>query len=251
MMPFTIANGRIAIRDLDLAELARMLRPDNPSEKLVGRGFLNVTFAGSTLKEAQLKPEVALTGRGEFEVIKGDFWTLPVLGEIAAAAAGKNGRGGGATSGPANSLGTVGEAAGTFRFEAGKVVLENAAVSSPALGLIGSGSVGFAEDKSLDLRVVAAPLGDWRDRIKQTRSPIFSNVVGEVVGGVQRLLNTATSTLLYEFRVSGTLKQPKVETVPTPVLTDPAALLFGQMVDERQKRPLIDALRPPPPPPKK
>jgi hypothetical protein len=241
--PFTIENGRVAVRDLDLAQLAHKLRPDNPSERLVGRGFLNAAFAGSTLKEAQLKPDVALTGRGEFEVIQGDFWTLPVLGEIASAA-GKDGRRG-AASGPANSIGTVGEAAGTFHFDGGKVVLDNAAVSSPALGLIGSGTVGFAEDKSLDVRVVAAPLGDWRERIKQTKIPIIRDVVGEVVGGVQRLVNTATSTLLYEFRVSGTLKQPKVDTVPTPVLTEPAALLFGRMLDEKQKRPLIDALRPP------
>jgi hypothetical protein len=241
--PFTVENGRVAIRDLDLAQLASMLRPDKPSEKLIGRGFLNATFAGSTLKEAQLKPGLALTGRGEFEVIQGDFWTLPVLGDIATAA-GKDERRS-TTSGPTNSIGTVGEAAGTFHFESGKVVLENAAVSSPALGLIGSGTAGFAEDKSLDLRVVAAPLGDWRDRIKQTKIPIVSDVVGEVVGGLQRLVNTATSTLLYEFRVSGTLKQPKVDTVPAPVLTEPAALLFGRMLDERQKPPLIDALRPP------
>jgi hypothetical protein len=244
--PFTIENGRVAIREVDLAQLARMLRPENPSERLVGRGFLNATFAGSTLKEAQLKPDVALTGGGEFQIIQGDFWTLPVLGDIATAT-GKNGgrRGnGGTTSGPASALGTVGEAAGTFRFERGNVVLESAAVSSPALGLIGSGTVGFAEPKTLDLRVVAAPLGDWRERIRDTRIPILSNVVGEVVGGLQRLVNTATSTLLYEFRVSGTLKQPKVETVPAPVLTEPAAMLFGRMLDERRKQPLIEAVRP-------
>jgi hypothetical protein len=43
--------------------------------------------------------------------------------------------------------------------------------------------------------------------------------------------------------VRGTLKQPKVETVPAPVLTDPAALLFGKMLDEGRKQPLIESLR--------
>lgn len=243
--PFTIENGRVAIRDLDLAQLARTLRPDKPSERLVGRGFLNVVFNGSTLKEAQLNPDVALTGGGEFEVVQGDFWTLPVLGDIAAAA-GKDRQKGGASSRSSDSLGTASEAAGTFHFERGNIVFDNAAVSSPALGLIGSGTVGFAEDKSLNLRIVAAPLGDWRERIRATKIPIFSNVVGEVVGGVQRLLNTATSTLLYEFRVSGTMKEPKVDTVPAPVLTEPAALLFGRMLDDQHKRPLIDAVRTPP-----
>jgi hypothetical protein len=203
---------------------------------------LNLAFDGSPLREVQAKGDLALTGRGEFEVIEGDFWTLPVLGEIASAARGAR-RAAASTNG--DSLGTLGEAAGTFRLERGNVVIENAAVSSTALGLIGTGTVGFGEDRSLDLHVVAAPLGDWRERIRQTKIPIVSDVVGEVVGGVQRLVNTATSTLLYEFRVSGTLKQPKVETIPTPVLTDPAALLFGRMLDEGRKRPLIEAVRAP------
>jgi hypothetical protein len=60
---------------------------------------------------------------------------------------------------------------------------------------------------------------------------------------VQKLINTATGTLLYQFRVNGEVGQPKVVAVPAPVLTDPAALLFGRMLDEQRKQRLIDSVR--------
>jgi hypothetical protein len=194
-----------------------------------------MTFAGS-LKESdgvedEVTPADALIGRGEFEVIQGDLWTLPVLGQVVSQAKTKG-----------NGL-TLGEAAGVFRIAERRVHIENAAVTSPALGLIGSGTVGF--DKSLDLRIVAAPLGDWRDHVKRTKIPLVSDAAGELVGGVQRVLSAATSTLLYQFRVTGKVGHPDVQAVPAPVLTDPAALLLGRMVHEKPDRKLIDAVRDP------
>jgi hypothetical protein len=94
-------------------------------------------------------------------------------------------------------------------------------------------------DHRLDLDVVAAPLADWRDKLKDTRIPIISGITSEVAGGIQKLLNTATGALLYEFRVGGDLKDVKVTAVPTPVLTDAAALVFGKMLNARKdERPL-------------
>jgi hypothetical protein len=55
-------------------------------------------------------------------------------------------------------------------------------------------------------------------------------VAGEVLGGVQKLINTATKTLLYEFHVTGRVGEPKVTPVPVPVLTEGVAKLFGSMV---------------------
>ena len=66
---------------------------------------------------------------------------------------------------------------------------------------------------------------------------------GEIVGGMQKLLNSATGTFLYQFRVDGKIGEPKVQAVPAPVLTDPAALLFGRMLDEQRKQRLIDSVR--------
>lgn len=228
--PYPVNAGRVSLREVDLSHLARALRPEHPSGKLSGRGFLNMTFAGSFGHVADVSPADALHGAGEFEVIDGDFWTLPVLGKVASQANKRN-----------NAL-TLGEAAGVFRIADRNVQLENAAVNSPALGLIGSGTVGF--DKSLDLRIVAAPLGDWRDNIKRTRIPILSDVTAEVVGGVQRILNAATSTLLYQFHVTGTMGDPNVQTVPAPVLTEPAALLLGRMLQEKPQQKLIESVRP-------
>jgi hypothetical protein len=230
--PYPVDAGQVSLREIDLSQLARKLRPERPSEKLSGRGLLNMTFAGSFSNDAEVSPADALRGAGEFEIVEGDFWTLPVLGQIASQA---NKR---------DSALKIGEAAGVFRVANRSVLLDNAAVNSPALGLIGSGTVGF--DKSLDLRIVAAPLGDWRENIKRTRIPILSDVTGEVVGGVQRILNAATSTLLYQFRVTGTMGDPNVQTVPAPVLTEPAALLLGRMLQEKPQQKLIESVRPEP-----
>jgi hypothetical protein len=227
--PFLIQNGRVALREIDMAAVARTLDPADPNQKLTGRGFLNLLFEGSLGTRDGVGPDDLLRGSGEFEVIQGHFWTLPVLGQVASEAKGRK-----------NGL-TLGEAAGVFRIADRAVHLQNGAVSSPALGLIGSGRIGF--DKSLDLKIVAAPLGDWRDRIKQGKIPVVSDVAAEIVGGVQRLLNAATSTMLYQFRVTGEIGDPKLQTVPAPVLTDPAALLFGQMLEEQRKRRLIDSVR--------
>jgi hypothetical protein len=237
--PFPVEGGRLALREVDLGELGVLLQPEKPSDKLAGRGFLNATFAGAFTADPTVPPAQSLHGQGEFEAIEGQFWTLPVLGDIHARTkkAGGNGNGNGGA--------TLGELAGTFRIANRSVLIENAALTSPALGLVGSGTVGF--DKSLDLRVVAAPLGDWRDHVKRTRIPIVSDVAGEVAGGVQRLLSTATRTLLYQFRVIGTADHPKVETIPAPVLTDPAAFLFGRMLDEHRKQRLLESVKNTPP----
>ena len=97
--------------------------------------------------------------------------------------------------------------------------------------------------------MVAAPLADWRDKLMETKIPIFSDVAGVVAGGLQKLLNSATGALLYEFRIEGTVKQPSVTTVPTPALTDAAAYVFGRMLEppKQASRPR-DWLRRPQPP---
>ena len=106
----------------------------------------------------------------------------------------------------------------------------------------GSGAIGL--DKQLDLNIVAAPLGDWRDKLKQTHVPIVSDVAGEVAGALQKVVNGATSHLLYEFRITGTTGQPSVATVPVPALTDSAATLFGGMLREgKEEGRLLESLR--------
>jgi hypothetical protein len=105
----------------------------------------------------------------------------------------------------------------------------------------GSGTIGF--DKRLDLNIVAAPLGDWRDKLKATHVPVVSDVAGEVAGALQTLVNTATRGLLYEFRITGTAAHPDFATVPVPALTDTAAALFGGMLGEQKEGGLLESVR--------
>jgi hypothetical protein len=133
---------------------------------------------------------------------------------------------------------TVGQAAGHFHVHDQKVELTDAALSAPVLGVQGAGKVTF--DGNLDLRVVAAPLADWKDQMKRTRIPIVSDIAGEVLGALQNMVNTATQTLLYEFHVTGTTREPKIETIPTPVLTEGVAKIFGAMIKGEKLGDVVD-----------
>ena len=137
------------------------------------------------------------------------------------------------------SAANVGDAAAEFDIEKGRVKLRNAAVSSPVVGLQGGGTMQL-DGSEVDLRVVAAPLADWRDNLKSTKIPIVSNVAGELAGGLQKMLNAATGALLYEFRVQGSVEKPEVIAVPTPVLTDTAAFVFERMLapPKKDQRPI-------------
>jgi hypothetical protein len=213
-------DGEASVKDVQLKQIGDAFQlPPKQRERLSGKAYLNVAWAGDIPQKGSDAWLDTVRAQGEFEIFGGQFWTLPVLGHVAE----RVGR---------SSQLTVGEAAGRFEVKDRQINLTKAAVQSPALGLVGSGSIGF--DQSLDLKVIAAPLGDWRERLKRGGIPLLSDAAGEVFGAIQKVVNTATSTLLYEFHVKGTLKQPKVDTVPAPVLTEPAALLLGQMMGDTE-----------------
>ena len=222
-------QGKAYLRGIDLEAVSKVyILPESKDARLTGEGNLDLTFSGAKPPPGE-SPLSTLSANGEFEVLGGQFGTIPVLGEIAKRV------GGGAEL-------TVGEAAGVFDVADKNIHLRNAAVSSPALGVQGSGAIGF--DRRLDLAVVAAPLGDWRDKVKQTNVPLLSDVAGEVAGAAQAVVNTATRGLLYEFRVTGTSGTPHVAAVPVPVVADSAAILFGGMARGQKDRRLLDAVRP-------
>jgi hypothetical protein len=229
-------QGTGYLRGIDLEAVSRLfILPETEKSRLTGVGNLDAEFSvGEPHGQGEGSELSRVRAAGQFEILRGDFWTIPVLGDVAGRVA--------TGAGSKRSLGTVGEAAGFFETADGVLVLRNAAVSSPALGLIGSGSVELEGERRLDLRIVAAPLGDWKDKMKQTGVPLLSDVAGEIVGAVQKILNTATSTLLYEFRVTGTTGHPNVATVPVPALTEPAALLFGRMVKGDKEKRLLETM---------
>lgn len=221
-------QGRAYLRGVDLDAVSKVyILPETKEAKLMGEGNLDIEFAGVRPKDGG-SPFQTLHAAGEFEVLRGHFWTIPLLGEIVKRA------GGGREM-------TIAEAAGVFDYADRRIVLRSAAVSSPALGVQGSGAISL--DRQLDLNLVVAPLGDWRDKMKQTNVPVLSDVAGEVAGALQKVVNTAASQLLFEFRVTGTTGKPSVASVPVPALSDTAALLFGGMMREGKDGRLIESVR--------
>jgi hypothetical protein len=219
-------EGDLTMNTVDLGKLAEV--SDNPPDvRIKGHLFGQASFSGTTNSEGvRLDWTKALRAGGEMEIIEGDFFKLPVLREIFERIR------------PLRQAATVGDAAAVFDIMDQKVLLRDAAVNAPALGLQGGGRIGL--DGTIDAGVVAAPLADWREKLKETKIPIVSDVAGEVAGAVQKLLNTATGTLLYQFRVTGNLHE-RVEVAPVaaPILTETAATVFGRMLSpSKEKRPL-------------
>jgi hypothetical protein len=220
-------DAEAVVRDLDLAKLETQLRDEPADKPLVGHVYAHATLSGATTKGADKRENLAaLRASGEAEIVRGKLFKVPVLKDVAKEMKGME------------SAATVSDAAVTFDIEKGRVTLRDAAISSSVVGLQGGGTIDFSGD--LDLRVVAAPLADWRENLKGTNIPVVSDVVGGVAGVIQKMLNKATGTLLYEFRVGGTLEKTQVVAVPAPVLTDTAAFVFGRMLEPptKERRPL-------------
>jgi hypothetical protein len=216
-------EGELVLRNIDLALLEDRFRDTPAAKPLEGRiyaaGSLRGAIAKGAAKDENLR---TMDATGEIEVIRGSLFKMPVIKNVTEQLKG--------LKGAAN----VGDAAAEFDIEKGRITFRNAAVSSPAVGLQGGGTM-LLDGNEIDLRVVAAPLADWRESLKSTKIPVVSNVAGELAGGIQKMLNAATGALLYEFRVQGSLDKPEVIAVPTPVLTDTAAFVFERMLTPPKK----------------
>ena len=216
----------LVARGLDMAQYAQYLARGDKPRKLSGKGYAMADLSGFGRQDGASALD-SLTGKGEFEILDGEFYDLPVLSEIVKAV---DARG---------DAGTVGQAAGVFEIGGRKIRFKKAAVSAPLLGLQGSGAIGF--NGAIDFEAVAAPLADWKKGLKKANIPIISDVAAELAGAVQKLLDTASGALLYQFKITGRAADPKITTVPAPVLTENAARLFGGMLKERPR--LLDDLK--------
>jgi hypothetical protein len=226
-------DGIVALQDIDLSSLclAMNLIRDDGKPQASGRGAARVHTHGLIPAPATQPDEQSPTTQelapqpkwldewvmhGSVRIDDADLWSGRVLSRII-----------GETTVAPDAL-TLSQAAALFGVADRRVELKQVAISSPAVGVQGSGVVGF--DGSLNLNAIVAPLGDWRDGMQKTGLPIISDVAGEVVGAIQQLLNTATRQLLYQFRVEGNVKDPKISAVPAPMLTEGAAQLFESML---------------------
>jgi hypothetical protein len=217
--PF-LYDGQVEVRDIDLRQLTTLLDLGEPARsRLSGIGFATAHVAGAGRGGMQ-RPSDTFTADGELQILHGDFSSVPPVGAVAGQL-------------KQNQELGIGDAAAVFHIANRLIDLPRAAVSAPLMGLQGQGTVGF--DRSLYLTIVAAPLGDWRDQMRQAKIPI----VGDVLGAVQQLLNTVQGALLYQFRVTGTVDHPIKSLIPAPIISDPMALLFGQMLGQDQNGQLL------------
>jgi hypothetical protein len=217
-------DGKLLIYNVDLDKASAAVRPpDGKRNQLTGRGFANLHITGGG-PDGVHAPRELFAADGEIEIINGDFALVPVVKAAAERVAKPN-----------QSL--VGQAAGVVSVRNEVVVLNNCVVGNPLFGLQGAGTIGF--DRSLDLRAVAAPLGDWGDALKQNNIPILDNIAG----AIQQLFNGAQRTLLWDLHITGTTSQPQIATIPAPAITEPIAALFGQMLQNKNDTRLIDAVR--------
>ena len=232
-MPVTY-DGELRAQEADLALLSSAFgwRKSDGSPSMTGRSVVKLRFNGQVPKKGEGDAFASLAGRGRVRVRDGNFWSLATLDGITKQIK------------FAHDALTAGEAAAVFEIKDGKVEIQRAAINSSALGVQGSGVLDISGDDrwQMDLRVVAAPLGDWRRKLRSTGIPLISRLAGDAAGALQKLVNSATSQLLYEFRVKGEAGKPQITTVPAPILTDSAANLFGLMMRGTRPETLDEAV---------
>lgn len=215
------------VENIDLQQFDAALSASSGKPlKISGRASANAQL-NLTLKPSGQSVLDRLAGHGEFEILDGRFYEIPIIAKIAAAV-----KAGG-------DAGTVGRAAALFQIDNRKIHLTHLAVSAPVLGVQGAGDVTL--DGKLDLRVVAAPLGDWKKHLQKTKIPIIGDIGAELVGGVQKLLNSATGKVLYQFKIAGNADEPTLTTEPVPLLSDNGLKLFLHMLKGGDK--LLEQLK--------
>ncbi len=222
-------SGSVFAHRASVAQLAHLLKTKQTEEmKLEGLASAQASVSGSGPDHGKTAEDL-LKAEGKFEIYQGNLWDIPVIQKIEKVAS------------IARQALTVGQAAAFFRVANRRVELQNAAVSAPVLGLQGSGIVDF--DGNLDLHVIAAPLADWRKKLRKTGIPFVSSVVGDVAGTVQEALNGATGSLFYDMHVTGSASDPQVKTEPFPALTEGATRIIKNMLQQTPEAPPLNLLQ--------
>jgi hypothetical protein len=206
-------SGQLAITNLDMRQVANVLLPDEKSRQMAsGQGELHLQFHGPFPPDAS--PVDGFTARGDFDIRHGHFADIPVLKEALAKVKEAN-------------AATVGEAAAIFNISHRQIYFDQAAANAPAVGVQGHGTLGF--NGSVNMSFIATPLADWREKLASTDVPILNTVGALIAGKAQAAVNVAESAVLYQYRVTGTVSDPKTEQIPAPVLTDAIRPLFQKM----------------------
>ncbi len=211
----------IEIAGVDLLQLSQHLATHGGSKfNLTGNASVSMKLQGSLPQGIDsLLP--GLGGAGRFDIHNARLYELKSITEIVG------------TLHLGENAGQFRQAAGIFTIGQQKLTFSQLAASSSSLGIQGFGTIGF--DGQLDLHLMAALLDDWRGKLKKSGIPLLGDVLGEVASGVQKLINTASGSLLSQFHVHGMLGDPKVTAEPAPLLTEQGAKLFGKMIQGTEK----------------
>jgi hypothetical protein len=205
-----------SIEKVDLREFGKdWSSSETAPSKASGRAFATLQLGWSN-PHAGKKISDLFTSNGTFEILDGEFYELPVLSQIAAAV-------------PfSKDAGKVGQAAARFHIAQREIHFKPVAVSAPMLGLRGEGKLSF--DGQLDFKAVAAPLADWKNQLQKTRIPLLDSVGAELAGGIQKVLDSTTGRLLYQFKITGNRSKPVVTPEPVPILTEDGMNLLKNML---------------------
>jgi hypothetical protein len=225
-----IYGGEIHFKKIDLHQLAVEYTTDLAArQQAFGQLDLNLNCHGSIPRTAPSYVNDTTAGRviggGDFDISNGHFANIPVLKDVVAA-----------MHNPGDSM--VGEAAARFKIANQVVKFTRAGASSPAIGIQGSGTLGF--DQKVNMVFVATPLADWSKDVKgawnlgDAGAAIFGKVQ-DVVNGIQRAI--------YQFRVTGEISNPTVATVPVPFLSDQFITMFQQMAGNRGQGSVAEGLK--------
>jgi hypothetical protein len=211
---------RASARAIDLNQLVLAVSdPKKKPEPLGGHANLTAHLTGIIPSDARTVLDM-LAGRGEFEVKDGDFWHVPVMQSIA-------------DNSNVRATMTVGEAAGLFNVSEGVVHLSHAAVSAPALGVEGAGSIDFKGRLNFD--VITTVLGNWGSKFDIGDDGTFSRAVDQV----EQTINGVAQVAVVNIHIDGTANKPEVHPVPAPFITKPTAQFVGFLKDKSQNGDLL------------
>jgi AsmA-like C-terminal region len=177
---------------VSLSQAAALASPRKADEmNLQGMADVHTTLSGQVGTGI---PDLiaSLAAEGQLEIYGSNLWDIPALKKIME------------SSSIAKGALTIGQAAALFRVKDQVIELQEAAVTAPAAGVHGHGTIGF--NGNLDIYAIVALLGNWRDRLQHSDFSFLADVAGDV----QKTLDQTTKNLLYQVHVSGPAGNPNV-----------------------------------------
>jgi AsmA-like C-terminal region len=217
---------KLAFEQIDVSKFRRIANLGASGTALSGTAQGTLSASGQ-LPAGSSDLLSTLKGDGKLAVHNADFWDIPVLSSVA-----------GHLNTDFSKVGRIGEAGAVFDFGDNRAHFSKLAVSSPAIGVQGSGYVGFNSD--VDLSLVAVPLAGLKSEMNKTGIPLLGSLVGKVQGAFAK-----ASNLLYSFHVTGNLANPQVTPVAAPALTKDASDVFDKMINPHSGTDLLNAISSP------